>query len=59
MEPNPWKLALKAYEAKTPSERLAAFTEIYDYYGIEMLPEEKEFLANATPSQLSDTPFPK
>ena len=36
--------ALKAYEADTPEERLAAFTEIYEHYGIEMLPEEKEII---------------
>ena len=44
MKLDPWKLSLKAYEADTPEERLAAFTEIYEHYGIEMLPEEKEII---------------
>ncbi|WP_155851639.1 hypothetical protein [Anaerovibrio lipolyticus] len=44
MKLDPWKLSLKAYEADTPEERLAAFTELYEHYGIEMLPEEKEIV---------------
>ena len=45
------KLSLKAYKAKDESERLAAYTEIYKHYGIEMLPEEKEIFMKATPFQ--------